>query len=150
MAREKEKRIKVTKAIMKEVAERLGSGENLLKIVKDDHMPSYRAITSSVVRDEELFEIYRQGRILQAEYYADQINNLAEAELPKVHADGSPVDGRWLGAEIQRRKLEVDTLKWTFGRLQPHGIRDRKEDAPQSQAITISWAADGPKVEPKE
>jgi hypothetical protein len=140
--------VKVTKAIMKEVAERLAAGENLLKIVEDDHMPSYRAITSAVVRDEEFFEIYRQGRILQAEYYADRINNLAESALPSKDAQGNSIDGRWLGAEIQRRKLEVETLKWTFARLQPHGIRDRKEDAPQQQAITISWMNGAPEIKP--
>jgi hypothetical protein len=140
------KPVKVTKAIVTEVAERLAAGENLLKIVEDDHMPSYRAITSAVVRDEELFSIYRQGRVLQAEYYADRINNLAESPLPSKDAKGNPVDGRWLGAEIQRRRLEVDTLKWTFARLQPHGIRDRKEDAPQQQAITISWGNAGAEV----
>lgn len=133
---------------MKEVAERLAAGENLLKIVEDDHMPSYRAITSAVVRDEEFFEIYRQGRILQAEYYADRINNLAESALPSKDAQGNSIDGRWLGAEIQRRKLEVETLKWTFARLQPHGIRDRKEDAPQQQAITISWMNGAPEIKP--
>ena len=146
----KGKAVKVTKAIMKEVAERLGAGENLLKIVEDDHMPSYRAITSAVARDDELHEIYRQGRILQAEYYSDRINSLAEAELPKVHSDGSPIDGRWLGAEIQRRKLEVETLKWTFARLQPFGIRDKKEDVPQQQAITISWAGGDVAVNAKD
>jgi len=140
------KPVKVTKAIVTEVAERLAAGENLLKIVEDDHMPSYRAITSAVVRDEALFNIYRQGRVLQAEYYADRINNLAESPLPSKDAKGNPVDGRWLGAEIQRRRLEVDTLKWTFARLQPHGIRDRKEDAPQQQAITISWGNAGAEV----
>lgn len=141
---------KVTKAIMIEVADRLGAGENLLKIVEDEHMPSYRAITSAVARDDEMHEIYRQGRILQAEYHADRINSLAEEPLPTVHPDGTPVDGRWLSAEVQRRKCEIDTLKWTFARLQPFGIRDKKEDVPQQQAITISWAPDGPKVEEKK
>lgn len=140
MADEKKKPIRVTRAIMKEVAERLAAGENLLKIVESEHMPSYRAITSAVVRDEELFDIYRQGRIQQAEYYSDRINNLAESPLPTHHADGTPCDSRWLGAEVQRRKLEVETLKWTFARLQPYGIRDKKEDAPQQSSITISWA----------
>ena len=130
----------VTKKIMQEVAERLAIGDTLTKITKDPTMPSYRAITAAVARDDELFEIYRKGRILQAEYYSDHINDLATEPLPRVHPDGSPVDGRWLGSEIQRRRLEVDTLKWTFARLQPFGIRDKKEDAPQQSAITISWA----------
>jgi len=139
--------VKVTKAVMEKIADRLASGESLLKITEDKSMPSYRAVTGAVIRDEELFNIYRQGRVMQAEYHADRINDLANAPLPTHHADGTPCDSRWLGAEIQRRRLEVDTFKWTMARAQPHGIRDKKEDAPQNQAITISWASGEPKVE---
>jgi hypothetical protein len=142
-----QKPVKVTKAVMKEIAERLASGETLLAITSDAHMPNYRSITSAVVRNDEFFEIYREGRILQAEYYTDRINNLATAPLPTEDSKGQKADNRWLGAEIQRRKLEIETLKWTFARLQPHGIRDRKEDVPQQQAITISWGgAEGANV----
>jgi hypothetical protein len=136
----KQKYVRVTKALMADIAERLGQGESLLRICDEEGMPAYFAITKAVIRDPELYEIYRQGRVLQAEYYADRINSLAESPLPKTHADGTPCDARWLGAEIQRRKLEVETLKWTFARTQPYGLRDKKEDAPQQSAITISWA----------
>jgi len=136
----KQKYVRVTKALMADIAERLGQGESLLRICDEEGMPAYFAITKAVIRDPELYEIYRQGRVLQAEYYADRINSLAESPLPTTHADGTPCDARWLGAEIQRRKLEVDTLKWTFARTQPYGLRDKKEDAPQQSAITISWA----------
>ena len=136
----KQKYVRVTKALMAQIAERLGQGESLLRICDEEGMPAYFAITKAVIRDPELYEIYRQGRVLQAEYYADRINSLAESPLPTTHADGTPCDARWLGAEIQRRKLEVDTLKWTFARTQPYGLRDKKEDAPQQSAITISWA----------
>jgi len=134
------KRVRVTKQLMTEVAERLSKGESLLRICDDEAMPDYSAITKAVIRDQELYEIYRQGRVLQAEYYSDRINNLAESPLPSKDEQGNPVDGRWLGAEIQRRKLEIETLKWTFARTQPYGLRDKKEDAPQQSAITISWA----------
>lgn len=144
----KGKTVKVTKKIMQDVADRLAQGENLLVITNDPDMPSYRAITSAVVRDPEFYEIYRQGRVMQAEYHTDRINSLAESPLPTHHADGTPCDGRWLGAEIQRRKLEIETLRWTLGRAQPHGIRDKKEDAPQNQAITISWAGNDVSVKP--
>ena len=134
------KRVRVTKQLMTDVAERLSKGESLLRICDDEGMPDYSAITKAVIRDQELYEIYRQGRVLQAEYYADRINNLAESPLPSKDEQGNPVDGRWLGAEIQRRKLEIETLKWTFARTQPYGLRDKKEDVPQQSAITISWA----------
>ena len=34
---------------------------------------------------------------------------------------------------------KVDALKWVIARMQPNGIRDKREDAPQNQAVTISW-----------
>ena len=145
----KGKSVKVTKAIMVEVADRLGAGENLLQIVESDNMPSYRAITSAVMRDDEFFLLYREGRVRQAEWHSDRINNLATTPLPTHHADGSPCDGRWLGAEIQRRKLEIETLRWTLARSQPHGIRDKREDTPQAQSITISWAGGDTAIDAK-
>jgi hypothetical protein len=34
---------------------------------------------------------------------------------------------------------KVEVFKWVITRMQPNGIRDHKEDAPQNSAITISW-----------
>ena len=34
---------------------------------------------------------------------------------------------------------KVEVFKWVIARMQLNGIRDRKEDAPQNSAITISW-----------
>ena len=96
-------------------------------------MPSYRTITRAVLKDDAIYEIYRRGRVLQAEFYSDHINDLAMQPLP------SSMDAKVLNAEVQRRRLEVDTLKFTMGKLQPWGLRDKKEDAPQQQSITISW-----------
>ena len=124
---------KINKTVMTELANRLGSGETLLSICKDEGMPGYRTVTRAVMQDDELFEIYRKGRLMQAEFYADHINEIAMAPLP------DDVDPRMLNAEVQRRRLEVDTLKFTMGKLQPWGLRDKKEDAPAQQSITISW-----------
>ena len=124
---------KINKTMMTDIADRLGSGETLLSICKDPGMPGYRTVTRSVLNDDELFEIYRRGRVMQAEFYADHINDLAMSPLP------AELDPRMLNAEVQRRRLEVDTLKFTMAKLQPWGLRDKKEDAPAQQSITISW-----------
>ena len=124
----------VNAQIMEKIVDRLAQGETLVDIVKSNGMPTYRAVTRAVAGDDELWELYRKGRILQAEYYADHLNGLAMAPLPKG------LDVRELNAEVNRRRLEIDTLKWTTARNQPFGIRDKKEDQPQSQAFTISWA----------
>lgn len=124
----------VNAAIMEKIVDRLAQGETLVDIVKADGMPTYRAVTRAVAGDDDLWELYRKGRILQAEYYADRLNGLAMEPLPEG------LDVRHLNAEVNRRRLEIDTLKWTTARNQPFGIRDKKEDQPQSQAFTISWA----------
>ena len=38
-----------------------------------------------------------------------------------------------------RNRNKVDALKWVIARMQPNGIKDKREDALQNQAITISW-----------
>ena len=126
---------KVTKKIMEKIAQEMAAGKSLVKICKEyPDLPSYRTITRSVQKDEELWEIYRRGRILQAEWYSDHLAELATSPLP----DG--MDARFMNAEVQRRRLEVDTLKWTLARIQPYGIRDKKEDAGNQGAITLSCA----------
>ena len=124
----------VNAVVMEKIVDRLAQGETLVEITKDPKMPTYRAVTRAVAGDDEMWELYRKGRILQAEFYADRINGLAMEPLP---TDG---DVRHLNAEVNRRKLEIDTLKWTTARNQPFGIRDKKEDQPQAQTFTISWA----------
>jgi hypothetical protein len=45
---------------------------------------------------------------------------------------------------------KVDALKWVIARMQPNGIRDKKEDAPQNSAITISWQGNDVEVAPTD
>ena len=124
----------VTTKVMEKIIDRLAQGETLVDITKDKNMPSYRSVTRAVAANDALFEMYRRGRILQAEYMSDRIAKLCMEPLP------SGLDVRELNAEVNRRRLEIDTLKWTTARNQPFGIRDKKEDAPQAQTFTISWA----------
>ena len=113
---------------MEKIVDRLANGETLVDITKDKSMPSYRAVTRAVAADEELWSLYRKGRILQAEFYADKINGLAMEPLPEG-------DVRFLNAEVNRRRLEIDTLKWTTARNQPFGIRDKKRRSTASSDL---------------
>ena len=125
----------VNKIIMQNIANRLANGESLVSICKTKGMPSYRSITRAVQDDEELWNIYRKGRVMQAEYFSDHINDLAVQPLPES------IDSRFLNAEVQRRRLEIDTLKWTLARIQPYGLRDKKDEpsVAAENSITLSW-----------
>jgi len=138
-----QKRVKITKEVMEEIAARMALGESLLKIVEDEAMPTYDGVMRAVTRDDELYSIYREGRVRQAEFFTDHINKLAREPLPKMD------DNRLANAEVQRRRLEIESLKWTLARTQPWGIRDKKEDAPQEQSITITWGTDAVAVKPE-
>lgn len=124
----------IDKELMQAIADRMSVGESLKQILSDDGMPTYDGIMKAVIRSDELYEIYRSGRILQAEFFTDHINTLAREPMPELK------DIRLANAEMTRRKTEIDALKWSLSRMQPWGIRDKKEDAPTQQSITISWA----------
>jgi hypothetical protein len=40
---------------------------------------------------------------------------------------------------VQRRRLEVDTLKWTFSKQQPRGVRHKKEDIDAGGQVVLVW-----------
>ncbi len=126
----------VTTEVLEKIAEEMANGNSLVKIVKENSWcPSYRQIIRIVQKDPELYEIYRRGRVMQAEYYSDHISELAMQPLDK---DGDP---RFMNAEVQRRRLEIDSLKWSLARIQPYGLRDRKDNSDTNTgAITLTWA----------
>jgi hypothetical protein len=134
---------KISKELMQSIAARMAVGESLLKIVEEKGMPTYDGIMKAITRDDALYAIYREGRVKQAEFFSDHINTLAREPLPEFK------DIRLANAEVQRRRLEIDSLKWTLARTQPWGIRDKKEDAPEQQSITITWGTDAVAVKPE-
>jgi hypothetical protein len=142
--------VKVTKNLMLDIAEQMAEGKSLKAICRTEGMPEYHAITRAVTRNAEFYDIYREGRVRQAEYYFDLIDELASDPLPTQKEDGTPYDARWLNAEVTRRKTRIEALKWALSRVQPYGIRDKKDDAPQQSSLTISWAGGDVAVTGKE
>ena len=127
-------RSNINKKVMQIICDRIAQGESLLTVVADPDVPtSYAAVTRAVQRNNEFFEMYRRARSLQAEVYFDHITDLMMAPLPTFE------DNRQANAFVTNNRNKVDALKWVIARMQPNGIRDKREDAPQNSAITISW-----------
>lgn len=133
-------RVRVTPQLMRYISDEMAIGRNLLDILAEPEMPSYAGVMRAVGQHDELYQIYRSGRVRQAEYLSDMATKLANDPLPTHDAQGRPMDARWLNAEMQRRKLLIETIRWTMTKMSPNGIRDRVEDKPQHQAMTITWA----------
>jgi hypothetical protein len=44
---------------------------------------------------------------------------------------------------VQNKRLEIDSKKWTFAKMQPRGVRNKKEDVESnSGSITLVWGQD--------
>ncbi len=124
---------KLNKVKMQKICDKLALGKSLRSICDtNENLPHWVTVLQAVQRDDELHEMYTRARAIGAEVLADEMHDLAR--LPLDVADKSLAN-----AEVQRRRLEVDTLKWTFSRQQPRGIRNNAEDTASNQ-ITINWA----------
>lgn len=123
---------KLNKKKLLRICDELAKGKSLRSICdNDDTQPHWVTVLQAVQRDEELYEMYAKARAIGAEVLADEMHDLARQPLP------SDLDPRHMNAEVQRRRLEVDTLKWTFSRQQPRGVRHKKEDVDQQGGITL-------------
>jgi len=124
---------KLNKQKMQKVCDELAKGKSLRSICDNsDAMPHWVTVLQAVQRDEELHEMYVRARAIGAEILADEMFDLAR----------QPLDGfekQLANAEVQRRRVEIDTMKWCFARMQPRGIRNNPEDTQQANTITLSW-----------
>ena len=129
------KRVRFTEAKMRAVCDELAKGKSLRSVCDgDENLPHWVTVLQQAQRDESLFEMYARARAIGAEVLADEMHDLARQPLP------ADLDNKVANAEVQRRRLEVDTLKWTFARMQPRGVRHKKEDVEQqSGPVTLVW-----------
>ena len=125
--------IKLTKPVMQKVCDALALGKSLRSVCDNNKdLPHWVTVLKKVQRDENLFEMYDKARAIGAEILADHMFDLARQPLDMI-------DPKFANAEVQRRRLEIETLKWVFAKQQPRGIRNKEEDVAQSNTIVLSW-----------
>jgi len=139
-AKKKKKKPHIAEDIFEGILTRLAAGEALRPMCEGDpKLPSWSWVLRYVREDEVAYKRYREARVLQAEFYRDEIIKISEMPLP--------TDPKLAMAEVQRRRLEIDTKDKYIRQLAPSGVRDRTEDAggPQGGTLVIQW---GQRVEP--
>ena len=129
----------MNKAALRLICDELALGKSLKATCEgDDRFPNYKTVLKAVQRKEEFFEMYQNARAIGAEVLADEMFELARKPIE--------MDDRAIAnAEVQRRRVEIDTMKWCFARMQPKGIRNRAEDtAAADNTITLTWGMQQP------
>jgi hypothetical protein len=124
------------------VCERMAEGETLSAICKEADTPSRATFLRWVKNDTGRTKAYQLARQAQADFYFDQIKDLAfdSSNDTVVNERGTAVcNHEW----VARTRVKVDSLKWIaskldpvkFGDRMPEAIAAKEMDAEQQQQI---------------
>jgi len=107
------------------ICERLSTtNRGLQNICDDPDMPGKTAVWRWLSQYPDFREKYVRAREYQTELLYDDLNNVATA--PLVDPWGNPMDGGNAMAEVQRRKLVCDNIKFILAKLQPKRFGDNR------------------------
>src|ERR1017187_4062429 len=137
-----------------EICQRLASGETLLEICRDEHMPSDYAVRCWLLVDTPtnptgFYDLYARAREMHVEHHMDRLAELARTPnmgiVRKVRqildSNGNILELReeTFSDAIQRTALDIDTTKWRIARIgwRTYGVR-----APITDKITDVGAGD--------
>jgi hypothetical protein len=119
---------------------RLGLGESLRSICKDDEMPSQAQVYVWLNKHKDFAEQYARAREEQADSLADEILAIAD-EQPEVievkDKDGNVIDHKLDSAFLAWQKNRIDARKWTAMKLKPKKYGDRQVLAGDDEAPLV-------------
>ena len=133
------KPVRITKAVIRRICDELAQGRSLRSICDSDPtLPAWSPVLRRISEDDDdghtFYEMYSRARAIGAEFLMDEMFDLARAPLDNV-------ERHLANAEVQRRRVHIDTLKWVFARMRPWDVRGRRDDVPEESGgvIKLSW-----------
>lgn len=105
------------------ICTRIAKGESLRKICNDG-VASIWTVLGWLDKNPEFAQQYARARELQADYYADEICEIADDAAGEV----DPI-------AVQAAKLRVDARKWVASKLRPKRYGDRIEVESKSEVL---------------
>lgn len=106
-------RVRRTSELEQEILERIAAGESLRQVCGAKGMPDPATVRYWAVTDPAFGERFRIARIVQAHEYVDRIKE--ELDRPLLETGHA----KQVRAEIQLRKLRIDSWKWVLSRMLP-------------------------------
>lgn len=94
-----------TDELANEICNRIADGESLSAICRNDDMPSRETVYAWIRENSQFSDRYARARELQADYFVDEIIEIAD----NANAKSS--------VEVQKAKLRIDTRKWAAEKL---------------------------------
>jgi hypothetical protein len=106
------------------ICELLAQGHSLRKICRLEDMPHFVTVFRWMQKDEEFCKQYRAARDVQADYFMDEIVDIADdtSEDELFTEDGR----KCMNSEfVQRSKLRIDARKWAASKIAPKKYGDK-------------------------
>lgn len=124
------------------ICARLSAGESLRAICSDADMPHKATVFRWLAANEPFRDQYARAREEQADFYAEQIVEIADEEVTMVkrskHQHGvkeeddtedNEVEVAFDPTAVARNRLRVDARKWYASKLAPKKYGDKIETA---------------------
>lgn len=125
----------ITETIKDLICEEIAKGKSLSAVCRDNLIVQ-SSVYSQLSKDEEFAERYARARERQADFYADEVIELAD------QCDGS-LDG------TNRTRLQIDARKWACSKLHPRKYSDKasmelsgKDGSPLAAPIIVNLGVD--------
>ena len=94
--------------VFEDILFRMMNGEAITAICRNDDQPHYSVFMKWVQSDQDLFDRYARARAIQADYFFDQMVEIAD-----------------LDPDINRARMRVDARKWHTSKISPRKYGDR-------------------------
>ncbi|WP_297391240.1 hypothetical protein [Acidiferrobacter sp.] len=106
--------VRMTREIFTAICERLAQGESLRQICRTDGMPHMTTFHAWLHAHPDAHSYYARARELQAEYYADEIVEIADA-----------THGARYHVQVESARTRIDARKWLASKLKPRAFGDK-------------------------
>lgn len=115
-----------TEEIAATICDRIAKGESVRTICLDDGMPDARTVYRWLEDLEPFRQQYARAREAQADYYAEQIIEIADDGANDTYVDENG-NKRTDQDVVARSRLRVDARKWYASKLAPKKYGDKIE-----------------------
>jgi hypothetical protein len=115
--------------IAETICQRIAGGQGLVEICRDEAMPHRSTVFRWLAKDAGFRDRYAQAREAQADYFGDEILEIADnaANDWMLRQQGEDTVEVANHDHIARSRLRVDSRKWLMSKLAPKKYGDKVE-----------------------
>lgn len=105
---------KYSDELVEKICEKIANGRSLRSICAEAGMPTMSTVCKWLSENKEFSEQYARAREKQADYFAEEIIEIADSAEAE-------------SAAVSKAKLQIDARKWAASKIAPKKYGDKQE-----------------------